>query len=178
MKNIILKNGQIAEVSFISESDTAKELRSFINPFIEENAYILLDGKVSLKQEQEWLNGELHMQKKRQSYLLVARINGRIAATSEARRERFRCRNNVCLGIAVAMQYRGLGLGEALLKQNIFIAKKKLKAKLIYLTVLEDNKKAILLYKKLGFEEVGRLPEWVPFGGKRIDLIFMKYAGS
>jgi ribosomal protein S18 acetylase RimI-like enzyme len=84
---------------------------------------------VSRKEEEEWKESELESQRKKQGYLLVARVGGKIAATSGAKRERGKGSDNILLGIAVAKKYRGLHLGEKLLRLNIKLAKKKLKAR-------------------------------------------------
>lgn len=58
------------------------------------------------------------------------------------------------LGIGVLVQFRGQGIGEALMRTAIEQARKKGLTR-IELTVREHNKNAIALYKKLGFQVEG-----------------------
>lgn len=168
-----LKDGRTAIINFLSKGDSARELQKHINSIIKEDVPIHLDKKVKLKEEKEWKKNELKKQKNKQGFLLVARVDGRIVGTSGANREMGRCRNNILIGIVVRKEYRGLGLGEKLLRENIKQSKKKLKAKKVYLWVYGGNNNAQRLYKKLGFVEIARLPKWIPYKGKNVDQIFM-----
>jgi len=56
------------------------------------------------------------------------------------------------LGIAVSEKFRGYGIGKILMNKLIEEGKKS-KVKCIQLTTLENNKKAISLYKRNGFIE-------------------------
>jgi ribosomal protein S18 acetylase RimI-like enzyme len=70
-----------------------------------------------------------------------------------------------CLGVGVIQEYRGQGIGEALLRKAIELAKLKGLTR-IELTVREHNTKAIALYKKLGFEIEGLHRKAVLVGGE------------
>ncbi len=52
--------------------------------------------------------------------------------------------------------YRGKGIGKYALSECINFAHNKLNFSLLYLDVLEDNNKALELYKKFGFVIIGR----------------------
>ena len=75
--------------------------------------------------------------------------------------------------IAIAKEFRGIGLGEALLSENIRLAK-KMRPKTLYLTVMAPNKRARALYRKLGFREFAIFPKWAKYGNRYVDKIFMK----
>lgn len=173
-ERIRLKNGKVARVGYLSEKDSAKELQAFINSLIGENAPLGMDRKTSLKQEIEWKRNQLSKQKKDEGFLFVARIDGKIAGTSGANREQGKGRNNVILGIAIRKGFRGIGLGEALLRLNIENAKKRLKPRNIYLSVFRPNKPAWNLYSKLGFREFASFPKWMLHNGRYVDHVFMK----
>ena len=174
MDKLTLKDGSFAEISFLSQKDSVLELNRFINKIIDENGYLMMEQRTSMKEEKEWKKSELLAQKKKRGYLLVARIGGKIAATSTARRERGKGSDNVLLGIAVAKEFRGIHLGEKLLRLNIRLAKEKLKARNIYLSVFGPNRVAKNLYEKIGFKEFARFPKWLRQNGKYVDHIFMK----
>jgi len=173
-KKIVLKDCRIATMAFLSRKDSVHELQDFINSLVEERTYLHYDRKVTLRQEREWKKKRLGDMRKREGYVLVARVDGRIAGTSGAYRERFKGRNNVSLGIAIAKSFRGIGLGEVLLRLNIRTARELLKPKNIYLSVLAPNKPARSLYEKLGFREFAVFPKWMLHKGKYVDHIFMK----
>jgi len=63
------------------------------------------------------------------------------------------------LGIVVEKSSRGIGLGSELMERLLELARKE-KICEIYLTVHSDNIKAIRLYKKHGFQEVGEILDW------------------
>ncbi len=174
MDEMKLKDGNIAEVNFLNENDTVAELNRFINKLIDENGYLLMERRITRKEEEEWKKSELEAQRKKQGYVLVARIDGKIAATSGAKRERGKGSDNILLGIAVAKEFRGIHLGEKLLRHNIKLARKKLKARNIYLSVFAPNQIAKNLYEKIGFKEMARFPKWLKQNGKYVDHIFMR----
>ncbi len=65
------------------------------------------------------------------------------------------------------------GAGSVLCKLAIKLVFKILSFHTLKLEVMEDNEKAINLYKKFGFREEGRLREFVRRGGKWIDVVIM-----
>ncbi len=168
---IVLKDGRIATVSFLSRKDSALELRRYINSLIAENVYLVHDKKYSLKEQKEWKRNSLHAMGKGGYYHIVARVDGKIAGTTDARRGRLKERNNVSLGLAIAKPYRGVGLGEAMLRLDIETARKLLKPKNIWLSVFAPNKPARALYKKLGFREFAVFPKWMLHKGKYVDSV-------
>jgi RimJ/RimL family protein N-acetyltransferase len=62
-------------------------------------------------------------------------------------------------GIIVSRSYRGKGVGTALLKNLMHLAKDKFKIQILHLQVSCDNP-AIHLYEKMGFCEFGRQLRW------------------
>jgi ribosomal-protein-alanine acetyltransferase len=70
--------------------------------------------------------------------------------------------------IAVKKGYRGLGIGKELLKEVIRRVRER-GARELFLEVKEENERAVLLYKKLGFEKYG---ERKGYYGNRKALLF------
>ena len=66
-------------------------------------------------------------------------------------------RHRASLGIAVVQEYWNTGLGTVLINGAIDLARKAGYEQL-ELGVFSDNSSAIHLYQKLGFREVGRMP--------------------
>ncbi|MFH1685413.1 MAG: GNAT family protein [Candidatus Micrarchaeota archaeon] len=174
MDKLILDDGRVALISFVKKDDSTAEYLRFINRLIDEKTNILADKKFNLKQEEEWKKMQIENQKKRIGYTLVARISGKIAGTSGANLGKFKEKGNASLGIAIAKEFRGIGLGEALLRLNIRKARKIYNPKNIVLTVFSTNKIAHNLYSKVGFREFARFPKWIKHRGKYCDMIYMK----
>jgi ribosomal protein S18 acetylase RimI-like enzyme len=173
-KKIKLKDGRIAEVSFLSEKDDTRELLDFINALIEEKVHLLYERRFTLKQEEEWKKNELEKFRRKKGYTLVSQVDGKIAGNSGCTMGAYKEKRNALLGIAVAKEFRRLGLGEELLRLNIQTAKRLFRPRNIFLTVFSTNKAAYPLYEKLGFTEFAVFPKWLLHKGKYIDLIYMK----
>jgi putative acetyltransferase len=174
LKKAKLKDGRIATIGFLSERDSVRELQRFIHALVEENAYMVYDKKTTLKEEREWKRKNISNLRKRAGYVIVARVGGKLAGTTGAERERMKGRHSVSLGLAIAKPYRGIGLGEALLRTNFETARRLLKPRNIYLSVFALNKPARALYRKVGFREFAVFPKWVLHRGKFVDVVFMK----
>jgi len=174
MDKLILDDGRVALVSFVGAKDDTREYLRFINRLIEEKANIVYERKFTLKEEEQWKKKQIESQRKKTGYTMVARISGKIAGTSGANRGNFKERENISLGIAIAKEFRGIGLGEALLRLNIRKAKEVFRPKNIFLTVFSTNKIAQSLYSKVGFREVARFPKWIKHRRKYCDSIYLK----
>lgn len=88
---------------------------------------------------------------------LVAEVNGKIVGYSRCEGNKLkRTSHKVEFGVCVLKEYWGYGIGQNLLKESIYWADSN-GIKKITLNVLETNDKAIMLYKKYGFELEGIL---------------------
>jgi RimJ/RimL family protein N-acetyltransferase len=88
---------------------------------------------------------------------LVCEANGRIVGYSRCEGSTLkRLSHKVEFGVCVLKDFWGYGIGTNLLKESIKWADAN-NLKKITLNVLETNEKAILLYKKYGFEKEGVL---------------------
>jgi ribosomal protein S18 acetylase RimI-like enzyme len=77
------------------------------------------------------------------------------------------------LGIAVLPQFRGVGVGSALLDSVLRVASEK-GFKKVNLSVFHTNRNAINLYKRFGFKKVGRKKKQFYLQGRYIDEIIME----
>jgi L-amino acid N-acyltransferase YncA len=77
------------------------------------------------------------------------------------------------LGIAVLPQFRGVGVGSALLDSALGLASEK-GFKKVNLSVFHTNKNAVNLYKKFGFKKVGRKRKQFRIKGSYVDEIIME----
>ncbi|MHA1699124.1 MAG: GNAT family N-acetyltransferase, partial [Promethearchaeota archaeon] len=79
----------------------------------------------------------------------------------------------ISMGILVHPSYRNIGVGYALIEEGLKEALKRGKKKVI-LSVFHTNTRAIALYKKFGFEIVGRRKWQFYIQGKYVDEILME----
>jgi len=159
-----------------SDIKNAKKFQIFINSLVEEEAKILANREMTLKDEKEFLKRTLASAKEGTRVTLVAECDGEIISTTHIESGRWRKNHIGTLGIAIKRGYRGIGLGSYLLAALIRAAKKELHPapKMIQLEVYSDNKPAIGLYKKMGFKRVARLPKQVQHKGKLVDELVMQ----
>lgn len=107
--------------------------------------------------------------------MLIAEIDGRhigncsLMSVGGYKRYRHRCD----IAIALYKEYCGLGIGKAMLETVLDIAEKA-GYEQAELEVIADNKPAIALYEKLGFEIYGRFPDSMKYAdGSYVDAYWM-----
>lgn len=91
---------------------------------------------------------------------IIAVVNGVVAGTAgiEAVGTKYKVRHRAELGISVAKEFWGLGIGCALMDACIECARQAGYVQL-ELDVVSENSRAISMYEKAGFEEYGRNPK-------------------
>jgi len=151
----------------------AKDFLEYINSLIEEEAKILFNKKLSLKEEKEWLKNTLERIRKKNSVFCVAEDGRKIVGTAQIAMGSKRKTHVGELAISVRKEYRGMGVGKCLMETLLRLAKKKLKPKIIRLSVFENNKIAQNFYKKFGFKKVAKIPKQIQYKGKIIDEVVM-----
>ena len=77
-------------------------------------------------------------------------------------------------GLFVKKEFRGIGIGDLLLKEAIKIASSREGITKLELGVIEDQKAAIALYEKNSFQRVGKLSRELQVNGKFHDEILME----
>lgn len=106
---------------------------------------------------------------------LLAEVNGKVVGFTGFRNNpRKRLAHNGMLGISVRQEFRGRGVGEALLSALLEWARANPLIDKVSLAVFADNVPAIALYRKLGFKEEGRRVREIKFGeGQYKDDLLM-----
>ena len=147
----------------VNGKEDVKEFQHFINTLTREGTYLLVNKPVTLKEEKQWLQTQIQAQRKGEQIYLKALANGRLIGDCFAKPGFGRNHGNVNLGIAIAKNWRGKGIGHFLLEELIFLSEQKWHPKNIYLHVVSFNKKARQLYESLGFRIIARLPQWFEY---------------
>lgn len=168
-----LRDGRAVEIVLFGPRIPAKRLMDYINGIIEEDGWIHLTKKQSLKEEEAWKKSVVAGIRRGEQLHFAALYGKRVVGSCHARREAGRAEDNIMLGIAVSKDFRREGLGEFLMKHTIAQAKGRWKPKNICLNLAAPNKRARKLYEKLGFVEFARFPKWVKRRGKYYDFAWM-----
>ena len=154
---MILKDGTTMHIEPLNDKEDVRELQRFINTLTKEGLYLLVDKPVTLKEEKQWLHTQIQAQRKKEQIYLKALVNGHLIADCFAKPGFGRNRGNINLGIAIAKNWRGKGIGHILLEELIRRSEQTWQPKNIYLHVVASNKKARHLYESLGFHIIVRL---------------------
>lgn len=169
--------GKKIKIRELSKKDlrNAKKFQDYTNSLIEEDAQILMNKKISLREEKKRLKEELIKIKECKKVKLVAEKDNLVVGIADIPIGSNRRSHVGDFGINIRKGYRGIGLGTYLISEIIKLAKKKLKPKpeIIRLSAFATNKPALGLYKKLGFKKVAKIPKQYKYKGKLIDEIIM-----
>ncbi len=110
----------------------------------------------------------------RTSLFLVAEVDGHIVGSLKCTGYRQRAFRHVAtLDIAIQKEFRGMGIGTALMKDAVRWAKEKSTIKRIELFVYASNDVAIKLYQSVGFEVEGLRKNGLCHRGRYVDYFMM-----
>ena len=168
-KIIRLRDSTIVRIEPLTGKEDAREFQRFINALTREGTYLLMNKPVTLDEEKQWLQTQITEQRKGQQLHLKALVNERLIGTCIAKPGFGRNQGNINLGIGIAKQWRGKGIGHLLLGELICRAERKWHPKNIYLQVVSVNRRAVHLYESLGFHIIARLPQWFEYDKKYYD---------
>ncbi|MEW6036529.1 MAG: GNAT family N-acetyltransferase [Candidatus Micrarchaeota archaeon] len=174
-RDLTLSDGRKIVVRTITRDDFPT-LGQFLNELVRESALIAFDRYVNPIEQNEMGRASLDKINKGDMLMWVGDYNGRIIARAVAQRMEMRERDNVCLSLYVAKDFRGAHLGTALLRMLIEESQKTFKPHRIYLSVYSNNEAAIHVYEKENFRKVGVLPEWGKYEDTYLDEIYMVYS--
>lgn len=172
-KEIRLKDGCTVVVRDLRENDDVFALAEYINAFIDEKAYLLVDKKLTPEEEADWLRGRMAKAGKGELIDWRVWLGGKCVGGIHAERGPWKRRDNVELGIAFSKEVRDQGLGRMLLTLMIAEAKRRWKPHNIYIGAFAKNARAIHLYKSLGFREFATFKGHNNHFGEYIDEIWM-----
>jgi RimJ/RimL family protein N-acetyltransferase len=131
----------------------APALLRFINDLaVEPMSGILVDGKLTLKDEEEYVTRLLAEIKGKTTATLFVESDGRIVGNCSISRLRWKMRHRAVLAIALSKDVREKGVGTELARMTMSLAIERLKGiEVIELSYLAYNKRAQSFYTKLGF---------------------------
>lgn len=175
-KTVQIKNGESILLRPASVSEAQSLLDCFVL-FAETSPYILSTvesaRKKTLESQEKWIQTS---NESPSNLLIVAEHKGQIVGitNSMAYTDFKRC-HRAGLGMTVRHEYRGQGLGEALLVHLIECSRQIPELQVLELNVMSPNTAAHSLYKKIGFQECGRLEDAYRLeSGEYADDIIMR----
>jgi RimJ/RimL family protein N-acetyltransferase len=173
MSNYTLKSGNEISIRIAEEKD-AKEIVDMFNIMggesenltFEENDYYLNES-----QEKHFIKA---MRERYNSLFIVAVVDCKIVGyLSFTTMQRGKMMHRGDMGISVFKEYWGLGIGSLLIEYLLNWAELNGNISKIELQVREDNKRAVGLYYKWGFEIEGRISRGMKIEDKYYDLYYM-----
>jgi predicted acetyltransferase len=121
------KTGKILTFRYPAINDL-QMLTDFINKASKEKTFINFQGtKIKLEDEKKWLESTIKKNKSKEKIYLMAFVDNKLAGASDIELDNFTKRHNGVFGIIIDDNYRGEGIGEALMKLVISEAKKNIK---------------------------------------------------
>lgn len=171
LKTIKLKSGREVVLRLPQISD-AKALADYINELVDEDTFIS-SRKQTVEDEEAYIKSMLKKINTNKEVHIVVMVNDKKVAAVDIFNLGVRKEHVGELQINIHKDYRGEGLGQILMKEALLLAQEVLKLKIVTLTCFSVNDVAMGLYKKLGFETFGSLPEGLKYKDNYIDEIYM-----
>lgn len=155
-KRIVLRDGSEGVLRSAQPQD-AKELLEYLRITSEETYFMIRYPEeivMSVEEEEEFLKAKIES---KNAIMIAAFVEGELAGNTAlyCLQDCQKMRHRASFGIAIKKKFWNKGLGSLLLEE-ILRAAKGMGYEQIELGVFEDNKAAIALYEKYGFEVWGR----------------------
>ncbi|MCL5970148.1 MAG: GNAT family N-acetyltransferase, partial [Patescibacteria group bacterium] len=148
-------------------------LLEFINKLSKENTYITFSGEeVTREEEEKYLEKVLKELEDGNGATLLGFVDDKLVASAGVTRGGKRREHLGTVGITIHKDFRNEGIGKEILRL-LFEEAKILGLKMVDLKAYSPNCIAINLYKKLGFEEVGKGPGTIRHNDNFVDEVWM-----
>ncbi|MBI4019909.1 MAG: GNAT family N-acetyltransferase [Candidatus Aenigmarchaeota archaeon] len=172
VKTLTLKGREVV-FRYPKMSDIDQMWRNY-NRMIREGAMLSRNTVIKKKDSREWLESRIKQMRQNKAVQIMVEVEGKIIGSADIKRDPMEVSTHSGdLGIAITKEYRGIGIGPALLDVVCFLAKKRMRLKIVKFTVYSENRHAIHVYEKCGFRKAGVIPKRIYKKGKYIDDIIM-----
>ena len=173
-KNLTARSGEPFVIRTAEPRDAAAML-AYIRVVAAETEFFVLEPDefpATEELERQWI--QEHLDHPGQIVLLAEASGSVIGNVSFESGPHRRIAHRGNLGISVFKEWRGKGIGTALLRTLLEWAKENPIIEKVGLEVSSTNEGAIRLYRKLGFMEAGRKPKEVKLGPEKyVDSVVM-----
>ena len=172
-QGIQLRNGQTCTLRS-PKKDDAEALVEYLKVTAGETDYLLRSPEeitTTIEEEEIFIKG---INNATDSLKVVAEIDGEIVGRCcySAVGDRMRNKHRMQLSIAVYKRFWGCGVGTALMRK-IMEKAKEFGFERAELEVVSRNWRAITLYKKLGFEQIGCIPRAMKYEDGSYDSLIV-----
>ena len=166
---VTLSNGQSVLLRYVEPND-AEALLAHVNEVGAERVHIMTERVLQSPEEEA---EQLRRLDREKVLFLVGATHGAIVASADVHRgTQVKSAHTGNLGIAIRKEFRGVGLGTAIM-EDIVRWSRSVGIRKLTLGVFATNAPAIALYRRFGFEEEARLKNQVLLDGKLVDEILM-----
>ena len=157
-KAVKLKDGRTTTLDWLEEKDLPEVVEA-LNSVIREGKYLFMNNEITdMEEERRWFERGT----KEGMLYLVARVDGKLVGGASIHPHAHKRSHVAEFGIFIRDGYRNSGLGTALTKMFIEIAKER-GFEVLQLSVYATNKRAFHVYKKCGYKECGKLTRDIKF---------------
>ncbi len=169
-KKARLKDGRVATLDWLQEEELPEVVEA-LNSVIREGKYLFMNNEITdMEEERRWFERGM----KSGMRYLTARVEGKLVGGASIHPHTEKRLHVAEYGIFIREGYRELGLGRALTKLFIEIARKN-GFEILQLSVYATNERAHHVYKTSGYKECGRLTRDIKFlDGTYSDRILME----
>lgn len=175
LREVTLRDGTVAILRRPRWEDVDGLLEFISSVASEEYVEIAMENPPTWEQEMDWLAQRLKAIEKGEETACVAEVNGRIVGSSSLHRGRGVQSHVGVFGLAVHRDFRDQGLGTAMI-EAILAEARAMGLRLVKLTAFATNARALHVYQKAGFREVGRIPQAIFKYGRYFDEVVMALA--
>ena len=126
----------------------------------------------TVEKEREYLENILHSDK--QLFLVAVNDNEIVGTANLSNYTRPRLAHRGEIGISVKKSMWGKQIGSRFMEEILCFAKDSANIEIISLEVRSDNKRAIALYKKFGFETIGTFDGFMKINGVNVSCDIMR----
>lgn len=168
------KNGKQYIIRYPKNED-APMMLEYINVLSREQTFIPFQGEqLTLKEEQKFLSDMLNKIEKLTAVMLFLVVDDKVVGITQIDMKDRTEKHTGVLGISVAKEMRGQGMGKLMINLILQEAKRCIpNIEIVTLEVFAPNNIGLDMYRKAGFSEFGRLPKGIVYKNKREDLVYM-----
>jgi RimJ/RimL family protein N-acetyltransferase len=167
MKQYLLKNGRKFTGREANEHD-AEAIKNVVNGVASEKYYVVTE-----RSREDW-DEAIREIKNRKGLIITAQVDERTIGVAHLVRGKFEKNKHVgFLGISIVNEFRGMGIGTAMMKYIMEWARRQKGLEKISLTVFSTNEVAINLYRTFGFQIEGMSKKQYKIEGKYTDETIM-----
>ena len=167
MKQYLLKNGRKFTVREANEDD-GEAIKNVVNSVASEKYYVVPECS-----REDW-DEAIREIKKRKGLIITAQVDERTIGMAHLARGKFEKNKHVgFLGISIVNEFRGMGIGTAMMNYIIEWARRQKGLEKISLPVFSTNEAAINLYCTFGFRIEGMSKKQYKIEGRYIDETIM-----